>query len=199
MMMQEYKPTRRAVLQGIAGAAICAAPMTRAFAAIGDGITFELDREGGWIHSIVRGERRHSEKADLPSAMVYASDQQVLHVTHGYTTYLGLPAGAISSYRVEPSGCLQRLTTQGLSLTAMSPHHIAISPDGRSLAVAAAGGRVLNMLSVTEENAAGEVIAVHRKLRGSIPQEFLFDRDGVLCVDSHRYAMLEGRLARIGG
>lgn len=199
MTISLNKPTRRSVLQGMAGAAVVATPFAKAFALPASDITFELDREGGWIHSLVAGKHVHNMSAESPSAMAFAADARLLHVAHAIAGYRGLPTGAVSHYRVHRNGSLALVTTQPLSLAAVIPHHIALSQDEQMLAIAAAEGGILNLLRVDEQRSAHEVIATHRRIGASLPQKFHFDSQGTLCVDEQQYAMLDGRLARIGG
>jgi 6-phosphogluconolactonase len=86
-----------------------------------------------------------------PSCVVLSRDQQTLYVANHVDTYKGLPRGTVEAFRIDPSdGHLEPLSKQALSLSATYPRHMALSPDGRLLAVAADGGTIYNLLPVSE-------------------------------------------------
>lgn len=175
-----------------------AAPLARAFMAGASGVAFELDRDGGWIHTVHNGRRVHSVTAIAPSAQATSADGCFLYVAHGVTTYRGLPAGAVSSYRIEKRGRLTLLNTQALSLAAIAPHHVAISHDGSMLAIAAAEGGILNLLPLSQDGFAMEVVAAHRRLNAVMPVNFSFAPDGMLRVDRKSYGLRDGRFVLVG-
>jgi 6-phosphogluconolactonase (cycloisomerase 2 family) len=70
----------------------------------------------------------------------------------------GTPAGSVESYAVDAAGGrLKLISRQSLSLSATQPTHLALSPDGRFIVVAAFGGGIYNVLPVRENGEIGSV------------------------------------------
>lgn len=76
----------------------------------------------------------------------------------------GLPAGFVEALRIDPqTGRLSRGQRQSLALASLTPRAMALSPDGRLLAVVAAGG-VFSLLPVQPDGSLAEVSAAHKQL-----------------------------------
>ncbi|AFL88296.1 3-carboxy-cis,cis-muconate lactonizing enzyme [Terriglobus roseus DSM 18391] len=100
-----------------------------------------------------------------PSAVLMNTRSGTLFVANARERFEGLPTASVESYRIdERSRTLNRIGTQRLSLAAVMPHAMALSPDGSLMVVAAAAG-LYNMLPVTRDGAIGEVTAVRKELR----------------------------------
>ncbi len=155
---------------------------------------------------------RQQVASRAPAALLLS--QQVLYVANQVSLHQGVPRGTIEAYRVEPgSGRLTLLGRTPLSLAATRPRHMALSPDGRLLAVAAYGGGIYNLLPVGKDGSLGDPCGIfkdtgcgpHRQLQTSAhPHTLLFDSSGkhLLCSDfgSDRisvFAVADGRLQRI--
>lgn len=107
-----------------------------------------------------------------PSRFAMNADQTRLFVANNIDDYLGLPAGSVESYAVAPdSGRLTFISRQSLSLSATEPQHLALSPDGRWLAVAAYGGGLYNVLPVDGEGRIGVVSQVLKEIGSGLHPE----------------------------
>ena len=155
---------------------------------------------------------RQQVASRAPAALLLS--QQVLYVANQVGLHQGVPRGTIEAFRVEPgSGRLTFLGRTPLSLAATRPRHMALSPDGRLLAVAAYGGGIYNLLPVGKDGSLGNPCGIfkdagcgpHRQLQTSAhPHTLLFDSSGkhLLCSDfgSDRisvFAVADGRLRRV--
>jgi 6-phosphogluconolactonase len=100
-----------------------------------------------------------------PSCVVLSPDQQTLYVANHVDSYKGLPRGTVEAFRIDPSdGCLEPLSKQALSLSATYPRHMALSPDGRLLAVAADGGTIYNLLPVSDGGNLDRPFSIFKQL-----------------------------------
>ncbi len=96
-----------------------------------------------------------------PSALTLHPTQNILYATYAVDTYRGLPTGAVEAYAIDPhTGRLTSLNQQPLSLSATMPSDLAISPDGRHLAVAVYGGGAYNLLPILEDGSLGRVSTI---------------------------------------
>jgi 6-phosphogluconolactonase (cycloisomerase 2 family) len=112
----------------------------------------------------------------------------VLYVLNAVSEHKGLPCGTVEAYRVQTkTGHLTFLNRQPLALSATMPRNIAISPDGKTLAVAVHGGGAYNLLPIMPDGGVGRVgsamketgcgpVAGHQDT--AHPQAVLFDRSG---------------------
>jgi 6-phosphogluconolactonase len=96
-----------------------------------------------------------------PSALALHPTQDILYATHAVETYRGLPSGAVEAFAIAAhTGCLTSINQQPLSLSATMPSDLAISPDGRHLAVAIYGGGAYNLLPIRENGSLDRVSAI---------------------------------------
>jgi 6-phosphogluconolactonase len=91
-----------------------------------------------------------------PSHLERHPNLPVLYVLHATEVWQNLPRGAVSAWAIDTSsGKLQFLRTQPLALSATSPTHACITPDGKQMIVAATGGGALNVLPLDEAGRPG--------------------------------------------
>ena len=84
-----------------------------------------------------------------PSFLTLDADRNHLFAVNDVDEYEGLPVGTVESYTIETdSGRLALIGRQALSLSAIGPRHLALSPDGRYMVVAVYGGGAYNVLPV---------------------------------------------------
>jgi 6-phosphogluconolactonase len=89
---------------------------------------------------------------------VLAPNGKLLFAVSDSSVSQGIPAGSVESYAVDASGApLKLISRQSLSLSATQPTHLAFSPDGRFIVVAAFGGGIYNVLPVRENGEIGAV------------------------------------------
>jgi 6-phosphogluconolactonase (cycloisomerase 2 family) len=69
----------------------------------------------------------------------------------------------VEAYAIDVvTGRLDFLNRRPLSLSATSPRHLAISPDGKMLAVAARAGGIYNLLSIESDGSLGSINALRK-------------------------------------
>src|SRR6202789_2398366 len=123
-----------------------------------------------------------------PACLILSPDQQTLYVANQVDTHKGLPHGTVEAFCIDPSyGYLRLLSQQALSLAATCPRHMALSPDGRLLAVAADGGAIYNLLPVSTDGSLDRPCSVFKQLgcgprtrlrTDAHPHRLLFDSTG---------------------
>ena len=91
-----------------------------------------------------------------PACLLFSNDQRTLYVSNEVDEYEGLPRGTVEAFGVDDQdGRLTQLGHTALSLSATRPRHMALSPDGKMLAVAAYGGGLYNLLPVAGDGSLG--------------------------------------------
>ncbi len=118
--------------------------------------------------------------------------------------YEQLPRGSITSFRIGPDGRLALLGRTALSLAATHPRHMAISPDGKLLAVAAYEGGIYNLFSMSADGVLGAPSGIFKDTGCAHPHRLLFDNSGkhliASDVGSNRlsvFGVQDGRLTRL--
>jgi 6-phosphogluconolactonase len=159
--------------------------------------------------------------SDHPSFLTLHPSENFLYVINELDRYESLPSGSVQAYAVDAiDGSLALLNRQPLSLSATSPRHMAISPDGRALVVAVHGGGAYNVLPINEDGRLGRVSGILKEIgsgrgeecqQAAHPQMVLFDKMGrllsadmgsgklsVFTLDSGRLTATARRYARPG-
>jgi 6-phosphogluconolactonase len=123
-----------------------------------------------------------------PACVLLSPSQQTLYVANEVDEHEGLAGGTVEAFHVGPGdGRLTLLSRTALSLSATRPRHIAVSPDGKLLAVAAYGGGIYNLIAIAQEGRLGQVCGIfkdagcgpHAQLQAaSHPHTLLFDAGG---------------------
>ncbi|MCU1250102.1 MAG: hypothetical protein JWQ49_3131 [Edaphobacter sp.] len=148
-----------------------------------------------------------------PSWLTLDASERLLYAVNEVEEYEGLPTGTVEAYAIDGAdGSLRLVNRQRLSLSATSPRHAAVSPDGKALVVAVHGGGAYNVLTLGEDGSVGGVSGIlketgsgpHDRQRSAHPQMVVFDRAGrVVSADlgSDRLSVLKldaARLNRVG-
>jgi 6-phosphogluconolactonase (cycloisomerase 2 family) len=204
--------TRREFVRGAAGFValpyLASPPPSFAYIASGRGAVHVF---------LVQGEhwtRIQHISSPAPACVLLSPSQQTLYVANEVEAHEGLPRGAVEAFRIDPLD--GRLTLWGrrlLSLSATRPRHMALSPDGKVLAVAAYGGGIYNVFSVAEDGSLAGSASIFKdagcggdpQLQGAAhPHSLVFDSSGrrLLASDfgSDRlsvFAVEDGRLQRL--
>jgi 6-phosphogluconolactonase len=123
-----------------------------------------------------------------PVSLAIHPSGETLYVLNSVKEYQGLPCGSVEAYLLQANtGQLTLLGRQPLALSATMPRDLAISPDGKMLAVAVHGGGAYNLLPVSADGNIGRVSSALKVVGcGPItehqdtahPQAVLFDRTG---------------------
>jgi 6-phosphogluconolactonase len=180
--------TRREFLRGAAGiVALKTLPQAMGaprFAYVGCGDdslrVFRLQGES-WTQI-----QRVSSRA--PACVLLSPAQQTLYVANEVDEHEGMPRGTVEAFHIHPGdGRLTPLSGTGLSLSATRPRHMAVSPDGKLLAVAAYGGGIYNLIALAQDGSLGQISSIfkdagcgtHAQLQASAhPHTLLFDAEG---------------------
>jgi 6-phosphogluconolactonase len=183
--------TRREFVRGAAGvvalphlphAVAAASPPQFAYVASGQGL---LD-----VFSL-RGEvwtRTQRVTSPLPACILLSAAQQTLFVANEVDVHEGLPRGTVESFHIDPlDGHLTLLSRTPLSLSATRPRHMALSPDGKLLAVGAFGGAIYNVFPIAEDGSLGRASSIFKQVgcgphaqsqASAHPHTLLFDASG---------------------
>jgi 6-phosphogluconolactonase len=179
--------TRREFMQGAASMAalqhlpLQAAPL-QGFAYVASGrdaiAVFSL-RSDRWtlVQSIPSG---------APACVLLHPSRLTLYVANEVDVYEGLPRGTVEVFQIGAlDGKLTLLGRRPLSLSATHPRHMALSPDGKVLAVAAFGGGVYNLLPVGTDGSLGPPSGIFKDAGcGSHPQLQTSAHPHTLCFDT---------------
>jgi 6-phosphogluconolactonase len=104
-----------------------------------------------------------------PQALAIHPHLPVLYAAHSGESHMHLPRGSVSAFAFDThSGALSPLGEEPLALSATHPRHITVSPDGRSLLVAASTGGAWNFFSLADDGTILRTPAA-LKLTGSGP------------------------------
>jgi 6-phosphogluconolactonase len=137
-------------------------------------------RGGQWKQTSTVVSRR-------PSWLTIDRSQQFLYAVNSVDEHEGLPSGTVEAYAIDTAdGSLKLLNRQMLSLSATSPRHAAISPDGKALVVAVHGGGGYNVLPLKNDGSLGPVSGIlketgsgpHHQQTTAHPQMIVFDPKG---------------------
>jgi 6-phosphogluconolactonase (cycloisomerase 2 family) len=165
-------------------------------------------KDGGWTQV-------QSVTSANPSFLAVHPGQRFLYAINEIDTYQGLPTGTAEAYAIDAQdGRLTLLNRQPLSLSGVIPAHLAVSPDGRALAVALYGGGAYNVLPIGADGKLGKVSGIEKETgsgpdterqESPHPHMVLFDASGqrVLATDlgSDRinvFTIADGKLALQG-
>jgi 6-phosphogluconolactonase len=148
-----------------------------------------------------------------PACILVSPHHNMLYVANALSVHERLPRGTIETFHIDADD--GRLTLAGhtaLSLSATEPRHMAISGDGKLLAVAAYGGGVYNLLPVASDGTPGSVQSIfkdtgcgaHAQLQTSAhPHTLIFDCTGGRLLSSDFgadrlsvFSVEDGRLQR---
>src|SRR5271163_4307946 len=208
--------TRREFVRGAAGMvalphlphAVASAPSQQfAYVASGDG-SLHVFRLHGEVW-----RRTQQVPSPAPAYVLLSLAQRTLYVANEVDVHKGLPRGTVEAFHVDPFyGRLTFLGRTPLSLSATHPRHLALSPDGKLLAVAAYGGAIYHLFPVAEDGSLRQPSSIfkqagcgpHAQSQASAhPHTLLFDASGrhLLSSDfgSDRLSVLaveDGRLER---
>ena len=204
--------TRREFVRGAAG--LAALPYLPSSS---PSLAYVASGEGAVHVFLVQGERwtKIQQVSSLaPACVLLSPSQQTLYVANEVELQEGLPRGAVEVFRIDPlDGRLTLLSRKPLSLSATRPRHMALSADGKVLAVAAYGGGIYNVFSVAEDGSLVRPASIFKdagcggdpqRQGAAHPHSLVFDSSGrrLLASDfgSDRLSVFvveDGRLQRL--
>ena len=147
---------------------------------------------GSWKHGIqVFAVERNGWRllqtisSDRPSCLALHPCGKFLYAVNEIDRYAGLPTGTVEAYsRDGRNGRLTLLNRQALSLSAIAPRYLAVSPDGSQLIVAVHGGGSYNLLPIRADGFLERVSGILKEVGAgpdrerqntSHPQMVIFD------------------------
>jgi 6-phosphogluconolactonase (cycloisomerase 2 family) len=165
-------------------------------------------RDGGWTQV-------QTVASANPSFLAVHPSRRFLYAINEIDTYQGLPTGTAEAYAIDANdGRLTLLNRQPLSLSGVIPAHLAVSPDGRALAVALYGGGAYNVLPIEADGRLGKVSGIEKETgsgpdterqESPHPHMVAFDASGqrVLATDLgtdriNVFTLADGKLAALG-
>lgn len=144
---------------------------------------FSIASDGSWTHV-------QTVASASPAALAMSPNQRFLYVANAIDLFQHRPAGSVEAYTVDAqNGSLTLVNRESLALSATMPKHLAVSPDGKQLAVAAVGGAAYNLLPLREDGSIGGITASLKQIGagpdldhqvGGMPRSVHFHSDGVL-------------------
>ena len=168
---------RRAFLTGIGlgGTALLLSPLHLPVVFRSDAKEFLLcigscgEGDDGTLHMlrIQRGKPSvlHSMPSARPSGIVRHPYRSLLYVANDVSRHQYQPRGTVETFAVDQAtGKLELVGRQPLSLSATRPRSVAISPDGRSLLIAAFGGGAYNVLPIDESGLPGAPSSILKQI-----------------------------------
>ena len=175
--------TRREFLRGAAGvvalrhlpSGVAAAQFS--YVASGEGVLHVFSLRGEHWTRIQHVPSR------APACVLLSPSQRTLYVANEVDVHEGLPRGTVEAFHVDSlDGRLTLLSRQPLSLSATLPRHMALSPDGGLLAVAAYGGGIYNLFSIAKDGSLGPPGRIFKDVGGGAesahPHTLFFDAGG---------------------
>lgn len=133
--------------------------------------------DAGTLHlvQIQRGMTRvlYTRPSERPSAIVRHPFRSLLYVANDVSHYQHQPRGTVETFALDQAnGTLELVGRQPLSLSAIRPRSLAISPDGSSLLVAVFGGGAYNVLTLDESGLPSAPSVILKQVgRGQHPTE----------------------------
>jgi 6-phosphogluconolactonase len=132
-------------LQGLCPTEDSAGPMLAYVANWEHGIQVFAVEKRGWRLS-------QTIASDHPSWLALHPSRKFLYAVNELDEYDGLPRGTVEAYGIgAEEGRLTLLNRQLLSLSAITPRYLAVSPDGSNLVVAVHGGGSYNVLPIRSD------------------------------------------------
>jgi 6-phosphogluconolactonase len=99
-----------------------------------------------------------------PAYIMLSAAQGTLYVANEVDVHEGLPRGTVEAFHIDPfDGHLTLLGRTPLSLSATYPRHMALSPDGKLLAVTAYGGAIYNLFPIAEDGSLGPANGIFKQ------------------------------------
>jgi len=187
----EGRWTRREFVRGAAGMvalphllhAVASAPSKQfAYVASGEG-SLHVFRVHGEVWT-----RTQQVPSPAPAYVLLSLAQRTLYVANEVDVHEGLPRGTVEAFHVDPfDGRLTFLGRTPLSLSATHPRHLALSPDGKLLAVAAYGVAIYNLFPISGDGSLGQPSSIFKQTgcgpnaqsqASAHPHTLLFDASG---------------------
>jgi 6-phosphogluconolactonase (cycloisomerase 2 family) len=131
---------------------------------------------GSWEHgiqvfSVDKNAWRLSQTigSNKPSCLTLHPSRKFIYAANEIDNYEGLPTGTVEAYSIDGrDGRLTLLNRQPLSLSAIAPRYLVVSPDASRLIVAVHGGGSYNLLPIRKDGYLERVSGILKEV-GSGP------------------------------
>jgi 6-phosphogluconolactonase len=137
-----------------------------------------------------------------PAAIAISGN--TFYVANDVGRYNLLPRGSVEYFRIAEDGRLAYLGRVALSLSATHPRSLAVSPDGKLLAVASHAEGIYNLFAIGADGRLGTPSGIFKDIGCVHPHALRFDRTGTRLVSSDAgnerlimFAVEDGRLRRV--
>ena len=158
------------------------------------------------IHAFdVRGEQwtpMQQIASAAPAAIAISAD--TLYVANDIPLYDRLPRGSVECFRIGGDGRLTAMARAALSLSATHPRSLAVSPDGRLLAVASQQDGIYNLFVINADGSLEAPRGIFKDTGCAHPHALRFDPTGKRLISSDAesaqrnvFAVEDGRLRRV--
>ena len=160
--------TRREFVRCAAGVvALPHLPQTVAASTLPQQFAYVASGQGSLDVFSVRGGRwkiTQRVPSRAPAHIMLSAAQRTLYVANEVDAHKGLPQGTVEAFHIDAfDGRLTLLGRTPLSLSATHPRHMALSPDGKLLAVAAYGGAIYNLFPIAEDGSLGQPSGIFKQ------------------------------------
>jgi 6-phosphogluconolactonase len=98
--------------------------------------------------------------SEAPVSLTVHPNRGILYAVNQVDSHQQLPTGSIETFILAPDGRLTGFSKTSLSLSAVFPRHVALSPDGKKAIVAIHGGGAYNFLSLPEGGQRPQVTGI---------------------------------------
>lgn len=130
------------------------------------GIQVFTVEENGWKLS-------QTIASDKPSCLALHPSRKFIYAVNEIDEYEGLPTGTVEAYSIDAGdGRLALLNRQPLSLSAIAPRYLVVSPDGSKLIIAAHGGGSYNVLPIRTDGFLECVSEILKEVGSGPDQEY---------------------------
>jgi len=110
--------------------------------------------------------------SERPTFLALHPNQQFLYAINEVDSYQCLPSGVVEAFSIDPlNGHLTLLNRQPLALSATSPRHMAIAPDGSAVVIAVHGGGSYNVLPIKSNGELERVSGILKEIGASVDEE----------------------------
>jgi 6-phosphogluconolactonase (cycloisomerase 2 family) len=137
-----------------------------------------------------------------PSAIAVSGD--VLYAANDVALFDRLSRGSVQCFRIGHNGRLALMQRVPLSLSATHPRSLAVSPDGKLLAVAAYADAIYNLFAIADDGSLGSTCGIFKDIGCAHPHAIAFNSTGTRLlsydVESARpkvFAVESGSLMRV--
>jgi 6-phosphogluconolactonase len=157
------------------------------------------------LHAFEVREERWTAVQQIASAApaAIAISGHTLYAANDIHLYDRLPRGSVEWFSIAKDGHLAAMGRVALSLSATHPRSLAVSPDGKWLAVASYADGIYNLFAIASDGSLGAPAGIFKDTGCAHPHALHFDATGtrLICSDAGSdqpkvFALKDSRLTR---